>query len=43
MMRVGEAMSGNPVPESARPAVEERARTEQRVVLRVTPERFAQR
>jgi len=43
MMRVGEAMSGNPVPESARPAVEERAQTEQRVVLRVTPERFAQR
>jgi PPOX class probable F420-dependent enzyme len=43
MMRIGEAMSGNPVPESARAAVEERARTEQRVVLRVTPERFAGR
>jgi nitroimidazol reductase NimA-like FMN-containing flavoprotein (pyridoxamine 5'-phosphate oxidase superfamily) len=43
MMRIGAAMSGNPVPESARPAVEERARTEQRVVLRVTPERIVGR
>jgi PPOX class probable F420-dependent enzyme len=38
MMRVGAAMSGNAIPESARPALEERARKEQRVVLRVTPE-----
>ena len=37
MMRVGEAISGKPVPESGRAAIEERARREQRVVLRVTP------
>jgi hypothetical protein len=40
MMRIGEAMSGNPVPEAMRPAIEERARREQRVVLRVTPESY---
>ncbi len=40
MMRVGEKMSGNPIPEAARPAIEQRARDEGRVVLRVTPERF---
>jgi len=40
MMRIGEKMSGRPVPESARPAVEERARQEGRVVLRVTPESY---
>ncbi len=40
MMRIGEAMTGNPVPESMRPALEERARKEQRVVLRVTPESY---
>ena len=40
MMAVGEKMTGGPLPESARPAVEERARNEQRVVLRVTPESF---
>ncbi len=40
MMRIGEKMYGRPVPEAMRPAVEERARTEQRVVLRVTPESF---
>src|SRR5581483_3258695 len=39
MMRVGERMTGNPVPESARPAIEERARKEGRVVLRVRPQR----
>jgi PPOX class probable F420-dependent enzyme len=39
MMKIGERMTGNPVPESARAAVEERARTEGRVVLRVVPER----
>jgi PPOX class probable F420-dependent enzyme len=40
MMRIGEKMRGQPVPESARPAVEERAKNEQRVVLRLTPEAF---
>jgi PPOX class probable F420-dependent enzyme len=40
MMRIGEKMRGQPVPESARPAVEERARNEKRVVLRVTPEAY---
>ncbi len=37
MMRVGEKMTGAPVPESARPALEARAKNEQRVVLRITP------
>ncbi len=37
MMKVGEKMTGAPVAESMRPAIEERARKEQRVVLRVTP------
>lgn len=40
MMRIGSAMRGEPLPESVRPALEERARTEQRVVLRVMPEAF---
>ena len=40
MMAIGEKMTGNPVPESRRPAVEERAKKEQRLVLRVTPESF---
>jgi hypothetical protein len=40
MMRIGEKMQGRPIPESARPAIEERARNEQRVVLRLTPESF---
>lgn len=40
MMRIGERMSGNPVPESARPLVEKRAADEGRVVLRVTPTGF---
>lgn len=43
MMRVGHAMTGNPVPESARSAVEERAQKEQRVVLRIIPERYVGR
>ena len=43
MMRVGEVMRGEPVPESARPAVEERAQKEERVVLRITPERYVGR
>jgi PPOX class probable F420-dependent enzyme len=38
-MRVGEKMTGAPLPESARPALETRARSEQRVVLRITPDR----
>jgi PPOX class probable F420-dependent enzyme len=40
MMAVTERMTGSPVGESARPAFEERAGREQRVVLRVTPESF---
>ncbi len=40
MMRVGGKMTGNPLPESMRPAIEERAHKEQRVVLRVTPESY---
>jgi PPOX class probable F420-dependent enzyme len=40
MMRIGEKMRGQPVPESARSAVEERARNEKRVVLRLTPEAY---
>jgi len=40
MMRVGGRMMGNPIPESARPALEERAKKEGRVVLRFTPESF---
>ncbi len=40
MMAVGGAMAGNPLPESMRPAIEERAKKEQRVILRVTPESF---
>lgn len=43
MMRIGEVMTGRPVPESARSAVEERARKEERVVLRITPERYVGR
>ncbi len=40
MMAIGGAMTGNPLPDSARPAIEERAKREGRVVLRVTPESF---
>lgn len=40
MMAVGGAMAGSPLPESMRPAIEERAKKEQRVVLRVTPESY---
>lgn len=40
MMRVGEKMQGRPVPESARPNIEERARNEQRIVLRIKPESY---
>ena len=40
MMRIGEKMTGSPVPEAIRPALEQRARDEERVVLRVTPEAY---
>ena len=40
LMAIAQKMSGDPVPESMRPAFEERARTEQRVVLRLTPETY---
>lgn len=40
MMKIGERMTGNPVPESARRAVEQRAKDEGRLVLRVTPHEF---
>jgi PPOX class probable F420-dependent enzyme len=40
LARLGEAISGRPVPPEAREALETRARQESRVVLRVTPERF---
>jgi len=38
MMKVGEIMSGNSIPEDARPVVEEMAKREDRVVIRVSPE-----
>ncbi len=40
LMRVAEKMTGNPMSEAMRPNFEERARKEQRVVLRVTPESY---
>jgi PPOX class probable F420-dependent enzyme len=40
MMAVGGKMTGRTLLESARPALEERAKNEQRVVLRVTPESY---
>ncbi|MDP9236401.1 MAG: pyridoxamine 5'-phosphate oxidase family protein [Chloroflexota bacterium] len=39
MRKIGERMTGNPIPDSALPAIEERAKTEGRVVLRFTPEK----
>ena len=41
MMKVGEKMSGNKLPDAVRPAIEERAKTEGRVVLRVKPQQFS--
>ena len=41
MMLVGEKMLGRPIDASQRPAVEERARQEGRVVLRITPEEYS--
>jgi PPOX class probable F420-dependent enzyme len=40
MMLIGGKMQGQPLPDSMRPAIEERAKNEQRVVLRLTPEAF---
>jgi len=37
MMRIAGVMAGNPMPDEVRPMVEEGARREQRVVLRLTP------
>jgi PPOX class probable F420-dependent enzyme len=40
MMRIAEKMSGNPLPDAAKPAIADRAAKEGRVVLRVTPNAF---
>ncbi len=40
MRRVGEKMTGNPIPDAALPAIQERAAKESRVVLRVRPTEF---
>ncbi len=40
MVRIAEKMSGTPVADSVRPMIEQRARDEQRVVLRLTPESY---
>ena len=40
MMSVGAKMTGAPIPDSARAGVEDRAKKERRVVLRVTPESY---
>jgi PPOX class probable F420-dependent enzyme len=40
MMRIAEKMSGNPLPDAAKPAIAARATKEGRVVLRVTPHAF---
>ena len=38
MIRVGEIMSGQPLPKEARPLVEEMARREDRVLIRLSPQ-----
>jgi hypothetical protein len=38
MKKVGEIMSGNPIPDEARPFIEDMARREDRVLLRMKPE-----
>ncbi len=38
MRRIGERIAGNPIPDAAMPAIEQRAMTEGRVVLRFTPD-----
>ena len=40
MMKIAEKMSGNKLPETARSVIEERVKTEGRVVLRVQPQQF---
>ena len=40
MIRIGGKMQGRELPDSMRPAIEERARNERRVVLRLTPESY---
>lgn len=40
MMKIGERMTGNPIPDAAKPVIEKRAQDEGRVVLRVTPTRY---
>ena len=40
MRKIGEKMSGNPIPDAALPAIQERATKEGRVVLRVRPTEF---
>ncbi len=37
MMKIGEIMSGNKLPDSARPMMEQRAASEVRIAVRVTP------
>jgi hypothetical protein len=43
MMAIGGRMTGAPLAESARPALQQRAIDEGRVVLRITPERVISR
>jgi hypothetical protein len=38
MMKIGEIMSGEPIPEAARPVVEDMAKREDRLVVRIKPE-----
>ncbi|MCH8813675.1 MAG: TIGR03618 family F420-dependent PPOX class oxidoreductase [Chloroflexi bacterium] len=40
MMRIGGVMTGSPVSEAVRPAIEKRAEEEGRVVLRISPESY---
>ena len=40
MMKLGEIMTGNVLPDAARPMMEQRAETERRVAVRVTPTEF---
>ena len=43
MARIGQKMFGAPIDAATMPAIEERARQEQRVVLRITPTGFSTR
>lgn len=43
MARIAEVMTGNKLPDAARPALEQRAQAEGRVVLRVTPTSYVER